>query len=117
MMNTWSMWRAFPNPSLGESIAAPVGPGVYEVRHVLTGELVSFGCTANVVRALLALIPSSSPLSWLLLFTRPSVRFPIAELEYRTCAAGSLKEAHTIAGRLTERREVYIKRRASVSLA
>ncbi len=117
MTKSWGMWRAFPNPQLGENIEAPIGPGVYEVRHVLTGELVSFGHTTNVARALLALLPQPTLLSWLTRLMRPAVPYPIVDLEYRTCPARSADEARTIAVRLTGRREVYMKRRAAVSLA
>lgn len=117
MTRSWGMWRAFPNPELGESIAAPIGPGLYEVRHTLTGELVSFGHTNNVARELLALVPDSSLMSWIRFFARPPIQFLITELEYRTCPARSLDEARSIADRLTGRREAYMKRRAAASLA
>ncbi len=33
MMQTWSGWKRFPDVKSGDHIEAPIGPGVYEVRH------------------------------------------------------------------------------------
>ena len=33
MVSTWGLWRSFPNYESGGYFEAPIGPGVYEVRH------------------------------------------------------------------------------------
>ena len=43
MVQTWSGWKRFPDAQSGEFVEAPTGPGVYEVRHTLTGRVVAFG--------------------------------------------------------------------------
>ena len=52
MVQTWSNWRRFPDAQSGEHVEAPIGPGVYEVRHAMTGRVVAFGHSANVANAL-----------------------------------------------------------------
>jgi len=117
MANSWVAFKRFPDRHFGEYVEAPIGPGVYEVRHVLTGELVAFDHAANVARALASLSPRPSLMSWLTDFIRNDIRYATNELEYRTCAATTLDEAKMITNHLTERREVYMKRRMAVGLA
>lgn len=117
MANSWAAFKQFPNRQFGEYVEAPIGPGVYEVRHVLTGELVAFGHAANVAQALASLSPDPSLMSWLTGLIRGDIRYAINELEYRTCAAKTLNEAKTITTCLAGRREAYMKRRAVVRLA
>ena len=52
MVQTWSSWKRFPDAHSGEHVEAPIGPGVYEVRHTMTGRVVAFGHSANVANAL-----------------------------------------------------------------
>jgi hypothetical protein len=52
MVQTWSNWKRFPDAQSGEHVEAPIGPGVYEVRHTMTGRVVAFGHSANVANAL-----------------------------------------------------------------
>ena len=52
MVQTWSSWKRFPDAQIGDHIEAPIGPGVYEVRHMLTGRLIAFGHAGNVANAL-----------------------------------------------------------------
>jgi hypothetical protein len=117
MATSWVEWKRFPNPQLGENVEAPIGPGVYEVRSSLTGELVAFGHASNVAQALAELLPGPSLSFWPMRLLRSGAAYPVGELEYRTCAARSVEEAKTIASRLSGRREAYMKRRAAVSLA
>jgi hypothetical protein len=113
MVSSWANWKPFPNPDHGGHIDAPIGPGVFEVRHTGTGEQIAFAHSANVAQSLAILLPR--PVSGLrLLFARKSARCRSDELEYRTWAASSLEEARTIAERLRGRREAYMRRRAAV---
>ena len=52
MVQTWSSWKRFPDVESGDNVEAPIGPGVYEVRHTLTGRLIAFGPAGNVAQAL-----------------------------------------------------------------
>ena len=52
MVQTWSNWKRFPDAQSGEHVEAPIGPGVYEVRHTMTGRVVAFGHSGNVANAL-----------------------------------------------------------------
>jgi hypothetical protein len=113
MMSSWADWRPFPNSETGGHIDAPIGPGVFEVRHTGTGEQIAFAHSANVAQSLAILLPK--PASGLrLLFARRRPALRCEDLEYRTCAATSLEEARTMAERLRGRREAFIRRRAAV---
>ena len=51
-MQIWSSWKRFPDAQSGGTVEAPIGPGVYEVRHTMTGRVVAFGHAKNVASAL-----------------------------------------------------------------
>ena len=51
MVQTWSTWKRFPDAHSGGVVEAPIGPGVYEVRHTMTGRVVAFGSARNVANA------------------------------------------------------------------
>ena len=57
-MNRWSEWRPFPNPSKGDYLLAPFGPGVYELRHRSTGKLILVGQSKNVAWRMSSLLPA-----------------------------------------------------------
>ena len=52
MVQTWSSWKRFPDAQIGDHVEAPIGPGVYEVRHTMTGRVVAFGHAGNVANAI-----------------------------------------------------------------
>ena len=52
MVQTWSNWKRYPDAHDGGHVEAPIGPGVYEVRHTLTGRVVAFGHAGNVANAI-----------------------------------------------------------------
>ena len=52
MMQAWGGWKRFPDVKGGDAIEAPAGPGVYEVRHTLSGRLMAFGHARNVANAI-----------------------------------------------------------------
>lgn len=101
----WSSWKRFPDAQRGGLVEAPIGPGLYEVRRELTGELVAFGHAASVAQALASLRPGARARPWRALFGRPSAQ---AEgLEYRVFAARSLAAAKGMADGMRRRRHVY----------
>lgn len=116
MADFWTIFKRFPDPQSGKAIEAPRGPGVYEIRHIPTGELVAFGHTANVVLTLASLPPKPVSLFWLMSFIRYDIGYALNELEYRTCSTKTLQEAKMITTHLMERRETYLRRRAASGL-
>lgn len=90
-MADWSEWRPFPNPRGGGMLAAPFGPGVYELRNVRTGEKVLFGRGARCAGRMCSLLPEGGG-------TRNNDRkrayvlAHLGELEYRTIAFTAVPE-------------------------
>jgi hypothetical protein len=110
MIGRWSNWKRFPDAFHGEHIEAPIGPGVYEVCHIATGEQVAFGHAANVAQALSNLLPPPSKRGWPFFRRAARARYQSSELEYRTYAAGSAIDARVAAEQLAGRRQVFIRR-------
>ncbi len=111
MVQTWSSWKRFPDAANGGAIEAPAGPGVYEVRHTMTGRVIAFGDSADVARALLELKGNGALSLFARLFRKPPPVSRVGDLEYRTCAAGSRAEAKTAAHRLLGLRQTAWRRR------
>lgn len=106
----WTAWKTFPAPHSGASLDAPEAPGVFEVRHVATGEQVAFAVSANVAGSLATLIqPQASGL--LSIFARRRIVHRPVDMEYRFCAAASMKEARAEEDRLNGLRRAYMQRR------
>ena len=101
-MFAWTNWKPFPDPKNGVSIEAPVGPGVFEVRRISSGDVVFFDHAANVASAL-ASIATPSPRARLFKRRRPDA----ADLEYRTRAAASAIDAKSIASRMNSQRRLF----------
>ena len=112
MLQTWSGWKHFPDGANGP-LAAPAVPGVYEVRHSMTGRVVAFGHAGDMAQAIeeLRLHGAVGPLARL--FPRPLPR--IADLEYRICPAASRAEAKTVANRLMGMRQTVWRRRLAMT--
>jgi hypothetical protein len=55
MIDRWSAWRPFPDPSKGGILAAPFGPGCYELRK--GKKLVLYGMGRNVAARMTSLLP------------------------------------------------------------
>jgi hypothetical protein len=102
MISTWTEWKRYPRAARGENLEAPIGPGIYEVRHASTGAMFGFGAVDNLAQAL-ALLPVA-PKSWF--GRRESTDLP--DLEYRTCATSSKADAKIAAERMIGRRETYM---------
>ena len=111
MMQTWSSWKRFPDVKGGDCIEAPAGPGVYEVRHTLTGRVMAFGHAGNVAKTIADLRFDGEVGSLARLFRRPPPVSRLSDLEYRTCAAASRADAKTAAQRLLGLRQNAWRRR------
>lgn len=113
MVQTWSSWKRFPDGiNNDDSVEAPIGPGVYEVRHTMTGRVIAFGDSANVAQSLSELRVNGGLGPFARLFRKQPLVLRVADLEYRTCAAGSRAEAKTAAQRLLGLRQTAWLRRA-----
>jgi hypothetical protein len=112
MIGTWSSWKKFPNAERGEHVEAPIGPGIYEVRNMSTGDLAAFDAAGNVAHALSALLRKPPARPWAKLFGGDRTGWRGNDLEYRTCAAASMSEAKIMAQALLGRRQVYWRRNA-----
>jgi hypothetical protein len=113
MVKSWSSWKPFPDARSGEHIEAPIGPGVYEVRHTMTGQLIAFGHSANVANAICDLHPANAGGSWMRIFHRTAATPRVSDMEYRTCAAASRAEAKTTAHRLMGLRQNFWRNRTA----
>jgi hypothetical protein len=111
MVQTWSGWKRFPDAQFGGQLEAPIGPGVYEVRHTMTGRVVAFGHTGNVANAISELKVNGGVSAFARLFGREPLVSRVNDLEYRTCAAASRADAKTTASRLLGLRQTAWKRR------
>ena len=117
MMQTWSNWKRFPDVKGGDQVEAPIGPGVYEVRHTMTGRLMAFGHSGNVAHAIAELKLDVGGGPFARLFRREPLVSRVADLEYRTCAAASRADAKTAAQRLKALRQTAWKRRMDLGWA
>jgi hypothetical protein len=111
MVQTWSSWKRFPDVESGDNVEAPIGPGVYEVRHSPTGRLIAFGPAGNVALALSELKLDGGVSTFTKLFRKAPLVPRVSDLEYRTCAAASRAEAKTAAHRLLGLRQTAWRRR------
>jgi len=111
MVQTWSSWKRFPDAQSGGHVEAPIGPGVYEVRHTMTGRVVAFGHAGNVANALADLKLDGGASTFSRLFRKQPLVSRVSDLEYRTCAAASRTEAKTAAQRLIGLRQTAWRRR------
>jgi hypothetical protein len=108
-MKNWSRWQLFPIAE--DSIPdAPTGPGVYEVRHTLSGRVVAFGSASNVARALKRLRANGGSGSMLICLFRGQPQ-RVLDWEYRTCAAESRREANAVASRLLGLKQALWRKR------
>ena len=117
MVQTWSGWKRFPDADIGDDIEAPIGPGVYEVRHTLTGRVIAFGHAGNVANALTDLKLNGGVGIFSRLFRRQPLVSRVSDLEYRTCAASTRAEARTTASRLLGLRQTAWRRRMDLGWA
>jgi hypothetical protein len=116
MVQIWSGWKRFPDAHSGGLVEAPIGPGVYEVRHTMTGRVVAFGHAPNVANAIgdLKVNGGIGPIARL--FGKEPLVSRVNDLEYRTCAAASRAEAKTAASRLKGLRQTAWRRRMDMGV-
>ena len=112
-----AMLERFPDAQSGEHVEAPIGPGVYEVRHTMTGRVVAFGHSGNVANALADLKLNDGVGAFTRLFRKQPLVSHVSDLEYRTCAATSRSEAKTAAQRLMGLRQTAWRRRMDTGWA
>jgi hypothetical protein len=117
MVQTWSSWKRFPDAQSGDHVEAPIGPGVYEVRHTMTGRVVAFGHSSNVANSLADLKLNGGLSPFARLFRKQPLVSRVSDLEYRTCAAASRAEAKTAASRLMGLRQTAWRRRMDMGWA
>ena len=117
MVQSWSSWKRFPDAEIRDNVEAPIGPGVYEVRHSMTGRVVAFGHTGNVANAISDLKVNGGMGPIARLFRREPLVSHVSDLEYRTCAAASRAEAKTTASRLKGLRQSAWRRRVDTGWA
>ena len=110
-MQTWTGWKRFTDAQGAEFVDASAGPGVYEVRHTLTGRVVAFGHARNVSAALDELRRNGGVGTFARLFRRQLPASRVSDLEYRVCAAATRSEAKTAAQRLLGLRQTAWRRR------
>ena len=115
MIKTWSSWQRFPVGD-GGILDAPMGPGIYEVRHTLSGRVVAFGSAKNVAGTLTRLKAQSGGSIFIRLFRRHP-RLRVLDWEYRICAAENPREASALARRLLGLKRVVWRKRLSSRLA
>lgn len=94
-MAKWSKWRPFPNPRLCEYLVAPFGPGVYELKHRVTGRRILFGRGRNLAHRMCSLLPASRGGCGTRrnFGKRNYVSERLNEIVYRTMACASHEEA------------------------
>jgi len=117
MIYNWTSWKSFPDARTGGALEAPIGPGVYEVRHTVSGRVVAFGSTSNVARTLSELrLNRHSTNKLTCIFPKQPMAPRIFDLEYRTCAASSRAEARDAARRLLGLKQVAWHKRLTAAL-
>ena len=117
MMQTWSGWKRFPDGKGDGAIEAPIGPGVYEVRHTLTGRVMAFGHSGHVAKTIAELTSDGDGNPFARLLRRPLPVSRVSDLEYRSCAAASRADARTAAQRLLGLRQNAWRRRMELGWA
>jgi hypothetical protein len=104
MIANWTQWKNYPRAGRGDNIEAPVGPGLYEVRHAASGALFAFDAADNLAQALARIAAPKSLASW---FGKGAPVLP--ELEYRTFPTTTRANARIAAARMIDRRETYLR--------
>jgi hypothetical protein len=116
MMQTWSGWKRFADGQ-DDAVEAPASPGVYEVRHTMTGRVMAFGYSGDVAKSIAELTSNDGVGLWPRLLGRQPLSARLPDLEYRTYAAASRADARTAAQRLLGLRQRAWRRRMELSWA
>ena len=105
MRGDWTNWKPFPDPTKGELLTAPLGPGCYELRLKQSGRLVLFGSAGHVASRMTSLHPQGSG-TRRNVDKRKFVGEHLSQIEYRTIAATSRAAAKEY-----ERQELWSNRK------
>ncbi len=93
----WSDWRPFPNPEKKGYLCAPLGPGVYHLRYKSSGDLILFGESKTVAFRMTSLLSKELGQGGRdNAKKRNDVTKNISDIEYRTLACRTKKEAKAI---------------------
>jgi peptidyl-tRNA hydrolase len=93
----WSKWKGIPSPENCRSIDSPEGPGVYQIRCVIGGNLIQFGISKNCRKRMKSLFPKPFGIG-----TRNNehkrsyILNNWKNLEYRTLKTNTREEAQNI---------------------
>ena len=107
-MSVWSKWRSFPDPRIGGVLAAPFGPGVYELRLRSSGELLLFGIGGHLALRMTSLLPAPHGRG-----TRNNgakrefILANIADVEYRTLVCTSRSAAADVEREMKGKAGIY----------
>lgn len=102
----WSKWKKMPSPVNCRNIEAPVGPGVYQINNVETGELVLFGISVTCRKRMKSLFPHPFGTGKRNnLDKRKYILINWESLEYRTLPTNTRKEAKLIEDSLKKQRD------------
>src|ERR1035438_2710076 len=107
MARKWTQWRRFPDPRKLELLAAPFGPGCYELRE--GAQLVLFGMGSHVVTRMTSLLPP--PLGSGTRNNRDKRNYILGHLDsitYRTIACATTQEAKECERKLRSNRDDYL---------
>lgn len=109
MAARWTEWKAFPDAYRGETIEAPIGPGVYEVCDAATREQVAFGCTRNVAETLSQVLRAQKTRR--ASFFRHFRRRKLGDtFEYRAWPTATVADAKVAVGQILGQREALMRR-------
>jgi hypothetical protein len=107
-MKKWTDWKPFPDPTKGDFVIAPFGPGCSELRLTGSGKFVLFGSAGHVAYRMCSLHPAGAG-------TRNNtdkrayVGAHLSQIEYRVIALATRDEAADFERReLRSRRDEYI---------
>jgi hypothetical protein len=96
-MSSWSEWRSFPSSTKGNTLVAPIGPGVYELRHKSTHRLIRVGESTTVAKRMKSLLPPPYGTGTRNnLEVRNYILANVADVEYRALACQTKEEAKRV---------------------
>ncbi|MBS1684464.1 MAG: hypothetical protein JSS76_06910 [Bacteroidetes bacterium] len=104
-MSRWSTWKAMPSPQTCRTISGPEGPGVYQISHTASGELVQFGISKKCGKRMRSLFPK--PYGTGTRNNENKRRYILEhwqDLQYRTLATETREEAYAIETKLKEQK-------------
>jgi hypothetical protein len=107
-VKAWSDWLSFPDPRRCEVLTAPFGAGCYEIKRRDTGKLVLFGMSDHVAARMTSLLPKPYGTGTRNnLQKREYILAHLGELEYRTLACPTRRQAQECERKLKESKSKY----------